>query len=97
MTTFAPRRCLECGAPIETRARRCPPRNSACNKAWHNRRLKRGLGIVDLAMTWREGRGTTKAAKKAYSDLCFVLDGYLREDKNVGRVRHNRDAPVLRR
>ena len=54
-----------------------------CRKAWNNRRMTRGAGVYDLAIQWRRFR-----KKEDMSQLCELVDWYIREDKRVGREHH---------
>lgn len=72
--------CLECGRPFERSRLDREFCAAPCRIAWNNRRLLRGSLVYDLAMHWRRTR-----ARSALTDLCFVLDGFLADDKTSPR------------
>lgn len=87
------RRCPECSTPfpvIPTKGglpqRYCTPEHK---RAWENRQLSRGQGIVTLAQAWRQGRHKrgSEAAKYAFTEFCLALDRFTAEDKLAGRPR----------
>lgn len=86
------RRCQECGAPFPidpkkggSPQRYCTPEHK---RAWENRQLARGQGLVVLAQAWRQGRHRKKSdiAKWALNEFATALDRMSAEDKATGRM-----------
>lgn len=83
--------CAECGKPFSPGNR--PGRQFCCpahKTAFQNRAAVEGRAIIALAKAWRVGRNTRDPAEKeisscAMSELCTVLDTFLREDREAGR------------
>lgn len=88
------RRCPECNTPFSVISkhggspkRYCTP---AHKRAWENRQLSRGMGMVILAQAWQEGRhrkGGKEFRGWVLSELCNVINRYSAEDKAAGRMR----------
>jgi hypothetical protein len=55
--------------------------STKCRKAWNNRRMTRGAKVYDVAIQWRRFR-----KKEDFSQLCELVDWFIREDKRVGRT-----------
>lgn len=93
-TAKTPRRaCSECGkvfplVPTKGGApqRYCSPEHK---RAWENRQLSRGQGLVILAQAWQEARHR-KSAKGfrgwVLNEMCAVINRYSAEDKAAGRL-----------
>ena len=82
-------RCPECGETFradDPRRKYCTPEHK---RAWENRQLVRGQGLVVLAQAWRQGRHRkgSVAAKWALNEFCLTLDRYSAEDTAAGRMR----------
>jgi hypothetical protein len=74
--------CIECGHPFPkhpTHPKDCC--SKPCNAARQNRRIKRGLAIIDDALRWRGNRKDARAV----GDLCAKLSIFLEEDRAAGR------------
>lgn len=73
--------CLNCGGSKTGRrslARFC---SDPCRSEWHNRDKKRGDMIIGQAILWRRYR-----RKGDFTLLCRMLDGFIAEDKTLGRA-----------
>ena len=77
--------CHECGAAFDTTHPGKEFCTDAHKKAFHIRNGKRGKVLCQLAMAWRNGRGTKGMAKRAMSEMCTLLDAYAAEDRKAGR------------
>ena len=66
--------------------------STACKSKFNNRRISRGLELIDRALHWRGDRKD----KEAFTDLCFVIDGFLRDDRAIGRVSYLRKPHTIK-
>ncbi len=90
MTSTRP--CQECSTPFPidpkkggSPQRYCSPEHK---RAWENRQLSRGMGLVVLAQARRQGRHRKKSevAKWALNEFATQLDRMSAEDKAAGRM-----------
>lgn len=80
------RTCAECNQPFQALNRKrlfCCPEHKL---AFHNRCATRGKVLIPLAMAWRTKREGGGTAKKAFAEMCRVLDGYAAEDREAKRM-----------
>lgn len=73
--------CKETGVEFTDKNGQMDFANSIARGIHLQRRIKRGLAIVDLALRWRGDRKD----KAAVGDLCNVISMFLDEDKKAGR------------
>lgn len=78
---LAIRRCKETGQEFTDRTGRSDFINRQATVVYGQRRMQRGLAIIDTAMRWRGDRKD----KTALADLCFILSLFLEEDRIAGR------------
>lgn len=81
------KRCPECSAdvpPTKTGVMRifCA---AECRSKYHARSKARGQALLPMLLAWRTGRGSTDIAKKAYAQVCAILDDFAAEDRAAGR------------
>jgi hypothetical protein len=81
------KRCPECGAEVGRTTRGVM--KIFCSKAhkakYHARSKARGQALVPMLLAWRTGRGSTEISKKAYAQVCMILDDFAAEDRKAGR------------
>lgn len=91
-----PRRCAECGTLFTRKRPHQQFCQTSCNKLFQNRQAVEGRALVAYVKAWRAGRnikGTgpdadrkREVARRALSELCSVVDGFMADDRNSGRM-----------
>src|SRR5262249_33934051 len=80
------RRCRECNDPYRVRRSDQVFCGEPCKRK-HFRRLEtRGARALPLLLRWRDRRkANAKESKAALSELCHMVDGWIREDREAAR------------
>lgn len=78
---LAIRICKETGKEFADKTGSTDFADAAARNAYFQRRIRRGLAIIDTAMRWRIYRSD----KDALSDLCNIIAVFADEDKKDGR------------
>lgn len=79
--------CAECNQKFEAVNRKKLFCSDTHKLAFHNRCTARGKVLIPLAMAWRTKRGGGGTAKKAFAEMCRLLDAFAAEDREGGRMR----------
>ena len=88
--------CPECGQAFSQPAKTAKggrPRTFCSDEhktAFHRREQKEGRAIIALAKAWRVSRNRSEdreTGRKALSEMCSILDGFISDDRKAGRPR----------
>jgi predicted nucleic acid-binding Zn ribbon protein len=77
--------CRECGAPFYLLKADQAFCGVKCRQTFHKRRYERGAQLYDFAMEWRG-----KRLKGGFTQLCRIIDDWLREDRERAQARSAR-------
>lgn len=75
------RTCPECGEGFQTRQPSATYCSRECKTNAANLEAARGKKLYRLAYHWRKGKGSGVK----FSDLSWMVDEFIREDKKAGR------------
>lgn len=78
---LAIRLCKETGVEFADKNGQMDFCNAKARGQWFQRRVKRGLAVLDTSLRWRGDRSD----KEALADLCNIIGHFLTEDKAAGR------------
>lgn len=90
--------CPECGQPVERRSKHgpkpvfCRPEH---RKAFSNRMIVDGAGVLPYLLAWRIDRGSGEIAQASLQKVCQILDGLNEAAGKAGRPRADLYAAKL--
>lgn len=78
------RGCKECGDDFRVGRSDQVFCENLCRDRWHHRARSRGGQAYETLVGWRKSRG--KGGRHTLSDLAHMVDGWIAEDQQLGRV-----------